>query len=161
MIMHKIEHVVLLMLENRSFDSMLGWLYEKGRPAKNVPELTPGQRAYEGLQGLRLQHYEPYENVDETGTIKVSPIRGAKGLNVPNIAPGETFTQVTTQLFDKNWIEMTTPREMLLAGKWRTEAELNATNYMNRPESERAEAERNNLIVVLAENSKHPVEYFQ
>src|SRR6266436_5710178 len=111
MIMNKIEHVVLLMLENRSFDSMLGWLYEKGRPAKNVPELTPGQRAYEGLQGLRLQHYEPYENVDATGTIKVSPIRGAKGLNVPNIAPGETFTQVNTQLFGRDFKENELPKQ--------------------------------------------------
>ena len=117
--MNKIEHVVLLMLENRSFDSLLGWLYEKGKPAKYVPELKE-EHAYEGLQGLKL---EDYENVDATGKIKVSPIRGARGLNVPNIAPGETFTQVTTQLFDKNWIAMTTPRELLLAGKWRTEAE--------------------------------------
>jgi phospholipase C len=98
MSMNKIEHVVFLMLENRSFDSMLGWLYEKGHPAKNVPELRRGGRAYEGLQGINLQ---AYENVDATGTIKVSPIRGAKGLNVPNIAPGETFAQVTTQLFGK------------------------------------------------------------
>src|ERR1700686_2984626 len=120
MIMNKIEHVVLLMLENRSFDSMLGWLYEKGEPAKYVPELKE-KHPYEGLQGLKLKDYE---NVDATGTIKVSPIHGAKGLGVPNIAPGETFTQVTTQLFDKNWIAMTTPRELLLAGKWRTEAEL-------------------------------------
>jgi phospholipase C len=94
--MDKIEHVVLLMLENRSFDSLLGWLYEKRSPARNVPSLRPGERAYDGLQGLRLQDYE---NVDATGTIRVSPIRGARGLNVPNIAPGESFAEVTTQLF--------------------------------------------------------------
>ena len=105
--MNKIEHVVLLMMENRSFDSLLGWLYEKGRPAKNVPELTPGQRDYEGLQGLKLQGYE---NVDATGTIKVTPIRGAKGLNVPNIAPGETFTQVNTQLFGRDFKENELPK---------------------------------------------------
>src|SRR6266446_9917133 len=148
MIMHQIEHVVLLMLENRSFDSMLGWLYENGSPAKNVPELTPGQRAYEGLQGLKLQDYE---NVDATGTIKVTPIRGAKGLNVPNIAPGETFTQVTTQLFDKHWIEMTTPGEILLAGKWRTEAELNKTKD--------PEGERNTLIVEMSGHTNQPGGY--
>ena len=94
--MKKIEHVVLLMLENRSFDSLLGWLYEKDGPAKNVPDLKPGERAYEGLQGLDLSKFE---NVDATGTIKVKPIRGVQGLNVPNIAPGEEFEQVTTQLF--------------------------------------------------------------
>nr|WP_067290325.1 alkaline phosphatase family protein [Marinobacterium profundum] len=94
--MKNIEHVVVLMLENRSFDSMLGWLYEKGEPARNVPDLKPGERAYEGLQGLDLNSYQ---NVDSTGTIKVSPIRGVQGLNVPNVSPGEDFFQVNTQLF--------------------------------------------------------------
>ena len=31
--MEQIEHVVVLMLENRSFDSLLGWLYEDPRCA--------------------------------------------------------------------------------------------------------------------------------
>ena len=34
MSMNEIEHIVVLMLENRSFDSMLGWLYEKDSPAQ-------------------------------------------------------------------------------------------------------------------------------
>src|SRR5262249_29255141 len=38
---------------------------------------------------------------DSTGTIKVSPIRGAQALNAPNIAPGEQFEEVATQLFGK------------------------------------------------------------
>ena len=33
--MSQIEHVVLLMLENRSLDSLLGWLYER-RPRPDV-----------------------------------------------------------------------------------------------------------------------------
>jgi hypothetical protein len=48
-------------------------------------------------------------------------------------------------------IEMTT-RGVLLAGKRRTEAELSGMS---------AEDQRNHLIVMLAENSNHPVEYFQ
>ena len=105
--MNKIEHVVLLMLENRSFDSLLGWLYDDKRaPAKHIPALKPGEHAYEGLYGglygLSQQEFlQAYENVDATGKIKISPIRGAKVLNVPNIAPGETFAEVTTQLFGK------------------------------------------------------------
>jgi len=145
--MNKIEHVVLLMLENRSFDSMLGWLYEKGHPAKNVPKLGTGDRDYEGLQGLKLQDYE---NVDATGKIKISPIRGAKGLNVPNIAPGETFAEVTTQLFE-NPIEMT-PGGILVAGKWRTQDELNKMS---------AGDIRNTLIVELSKRSIRPGGYFQ
>jgi len=147
MIMNKIEHVVLLMLENRSFDSMLGWLYEKGHPAKNVPKLGTGDRDYEGLQELDLQ---AYENVEATGKIKVSPIRGAKGLNVPNIAPGETFAEVTTQLFE-NPIEMT-PGGILVAGKWRTQDEVNKA---------KAEDIRKALIVELSKRTIRPEGYFQ
>jgi phospholipase C len=94
--MNDIEHVVVLMMENRSFDSMLGWLYEKEAPERNIPALKAGERAYEGLQGLDLQ---AWENVDSTGTIKAAPKRGVQGLNVPNVAPGEEFSQVSTQLF--------------------------------------------------------------
>ncbi len=121
--MQQIEHVVLLMMENRSFDSLLGWLYEQGHPARHVPPLRQGLRAYEGLQGLDLG---AFENVDATGRIKVKPTRGAQGLNVPNIAPGENFAQVATQLYE--WpFEMTfappiqmTPGGVLAAGGWRT-----------------------------------------
>jgi len=52
--MNKIEHVVLLMLENRSLDSLLGWLYEHDTPHHNIPPLKPGERQYEGLQGIDL-----------------------------------------------------------------------------------------------------------
>lgn len=53
----QIEHVVLLMLENRSLDSLLGWLYENDLPAQNIPPLRPGERPYEGLQNLDLSRY--------------------------------------------------------------------------------------------------------
>lgn len=55
--MSQIEHVVVLMLENRSLDSLLGWLYEKDHPQHNIPPLAGGARAYEGLQGLALDQY--------------------------------------------------------------------------------------------------------
>ena len=154
--MDKIEHVVLLMMENRSFDSLLGWLYEKGAPAKNIPALNSRERPYEGLQGLDLN---AYENVDATGRIKVKPIRGAKGLGVPNVAPGENFAQVTTQLFE--WpFEMTfappiqmTPGGVLVAGKWRTQDQVGKMT---------AEDIRNTLMVELAKYSKEPVQnYYQ
>jgi phospholipase C len=38
MSMGNIKHVVVLMVENRSFDSMLGWLYEKDTPAQVIPQ---------------------------------------------------------------------------------------------------------------------------
>ena len=39
----EIKHVVVLMLENRSFDNVLGWLYADAgnRPPRNIPDATP------------------------------------------------------------------------------------------------------------------------
>src|SRR3546814_14000203 len=51
-IMEQIEHVVLLMLENRSLDNVLGWLYETGRPARVVPEGSPAE--FNGVAGHDL-----------------------------------------------------------------------------------------------------------
>lgn len=44
-ILPRIEHVVVLMLENRSLDNLLGWLYadQENRPAHNVPMPTDGR----------------------------------------------------------------------------------------------------------------------
>ena len=99
MSMDKIEYVVVLIMENRSFDSLLGWLYDDKRaPSKHIPSLKPGERPYEGRHG---HHPQEYENVDATGSIKVMPTHGANGLGVPNIAPGEKFFEVNTQLFEK------------------------------------------------------------
>lgn len=152
--LQQIEHVVLLMMENRSFDSLLGWLYEQGQPARQVPPLRPGQRPYEGLQGLDLA---AFENVDATGRIKVQPVRGAQGLNVPNVAPGENFTQVATQLYE--WpFEMSfsppiqmTPRGVLAAGGWRT---LDAAMRMS------SEQVHDALAAAMAENSRQDKGYF-
>jgi phospholipase C len=42
-----IDYVVFLMLENRSFDSILGWLYKDERPSKFVgDDATPSTRVY-------------------------------------------------------------------------------------------------------------------
>ncbi len=152
--MQRIEHVVLLMMENRSFDSLLGWLYEHDDPSHHVPPLRPGERAYEGLQGLDLA---AFENVDATGRIRLRPARGAQGLNVPNLAPGENFAQVATQLYE--WpFEMTfappiqmTPRGVLAAGGWRTH---DAVKTMT------ADQVREGLIAAMVDNSNQTARYF-
>lgn len=92
----QIEHVVMLMLENRSIDNILGWLYENDTPQLNIPPLKPGERAYEGLQGLDLSTL-----VNQAGNLSSPPVRGASGLTIPSISPGETLEQVHTQLFNQ------------------------------------------------------------
>ncbi|MFC1747971.1 alkaline phosphatase family protein [Pseudomonadota bacterium] len=92
----QIEHIVLLMLENRSLDNILGWLYENDSPNLNIPPLKKGERAYEGLQGVDLKDF-----TNQAGELSSPPIRGASGMTIPSISPGETFNQVHTQLFNK------------------------------------------------------------
>jgi phospholipase C len=48
-----IKHVVHLMLENRSFDSLLGWLRWGGqsRPKNHVPALRSNEKEFYGLEG--------------------------------------------------------------------------------------------------------------
>lgn len=96
----RIEHVVVFMLENRSFDSLLGWLYEQESPCHNLPPVAPGERAYDGLHGLDLNRF-----ANSAGGLSVAPRRGASGLNVPQIDPGESFAHVNVQLFEKAVVE--------------------------------------------------------
>ena len=84
MSMDKIEHVVVLMLENRSFDSLLGWLYE-----------DRAQQQFRGLQGIDLAKFE-----NKAGSLAVRPTRGAAGFTVPTVDPGEEFEHVLQQFYD-------------------------------------------------------------
>ena len=82
-----IDHVVVLMFENRSFDNLLGRLYEPGEVA-----------SFEGVLGKDLSNPIPSwvghrEDQD--------PVRYgvASDMNTPNPDPGEEYPHVNTQLF--------------------------------------------------------------
>ncbi len=94
MSMKNIEHVVVLMLENRSFDGMLGWLYENHGPSKNIPEAKPEDK-FRGLHGVDLSKFV---NRAQYG-LSSPPVRGAAGFTVPSIDPGEEFEHVNMQFF--------------------------------------------------------------
>ncbi len=94
MSMDKIEHVVVLMLENRSFDSLLGWLYEKDSPSHNIPAAAPDD-LFRGLQGIDLAKFE-----NRAGNLAVKPTRGAAGFSVPTVDPGEEYEHVLQQFYD-------------------------------------------------------------
>jgi phospholipase C len=84
---NKIKHVVVLMLENRSFDCVLGQLYV-GRPDFN---------------GLTGNERNPLTG-GVGGTVSVwnnrTIVRGT--MTIPSPDPGEKFTDITTQLFGLN-----------------------------------------------------------
>lgn len=76
------EHVVVLMLENRSFDNMFGYLYQNGVP--------PGKQ-FEGVVGNNLS------NPDESGA--AVPVSTQTDFHQPFPDPGEEFDHITAQLF--------------------------------------------------------------
>ncbi|MFZ1409899.1 MAG: alkaline phosphatase family protein [Micropruina sp.] len=96
MSMNNIEHVVVLMLENRSFDGLLGWLYEHDCPEVNIPPLKPGDVCFQGLAGLDLTKFV---NQADLG-LSSPPVRGTAGPATPPVAPGEEFEHVNMQYFD-------------------------------------------------------------
>jgi len=83
------------MLGNRSFDSMLGWLYKNDAPAFNIPAAAPGD-LFRGLQSVDL---DSFTNTAMSGTLSAKPTRGVQGFTVPDIDPGEEFSHVNAQFY--------------------------------------------------------------
>ncbi len=84
-----IEHVVVLMLENRSLDHMLGYLYSA---SGNV---SPTGSAFEGLTGNE-------QNLDASGTpVKIFQISSStpNAYSMPGSDPGEGYMATNSQLF--------------------------------------------------------------
>jgi phospholipase C len=55
--LNRIEHIVVLMLENRSFDNVLGWLYD---PDNKAPfDKVPRGQKFEGVSGKELCNPRP------------------------------------------------------------------------------------------------------
>lgn len=88
------EHVVVLMLENRSFDNLLGYLY------------TKDQKNFEGVDGKGLSNPIPpaYQFKGENG-VPVTEVTVARNTNPvdyqkPFPDPGEDYPHVNTQLFN-------------------------------------------------------------
>ena len=84
------DHVVVLMLENRSFDNLLGYLYEDGVP--------PGKQ-FEGLQDKVIEIPVPERAVDYKEHKIVQPHK-AKDYHQPYPDPGEVYQHVNTQLYN-------------------------------------------------------------
>lgn len=96
MALKDIEHVVVVMMENRSFDSLLGWLYDNktNPPPHNIPPQSP--TTFEGLTE------KTYFNLNNNNT-PIYANRPPKGWpsasTVPTPDPHEEFDHITTQIF--------------------------------------------------------------
>src|SRR6202022_4274269 len=83
-----IKHIVQLMLENRSFDQMLGFLYES---SGNV---SPANQPYEGLTG---NESNPDDAGREIKVFKIDPQQHT--YLMPGADPGEGFHNTNYHLF--------------------------------------------------------------
>jgi len=83
---HRTDHIVVVVFENRSFDNLLGYLYQPGEKS-----------SFEGVSGRNLTNPIPgYADGAERGVVPVHP---AANLDSPAPDPGEEYPHVNTQLF--------------------------------------------------------------
>ena len=95
------DHVVVLMLENRSFDNLLGYLYSQKYP---VP---PGQQ-FEGVDGKNICNPIPpgWQFTDENGKrVTEVPVARIEDIDLTRFSPpypdpGEDYPHVNTQIFN-------------------------------------------------------------
>jgi phospholipase C len=88
-----INHIVVLMLENRSFDHMLGFLYA------DSGNVSPAGQAFEGLTGTESN---PGASGTEAVTVfKIQPATTST-YYMPGADPGEGYTATNSQLFGSN-----------------------------------------------------------
>jgi phospholipase C len=106
--MDQIKHLVVVMMENRSFDNLLGFLYAdvNNQPPINIPAPPSGaQTTFDGL--IDSNPTSPYWNPSNgdyfTGKdpVKVFATRGTTGAQpflVPDHDPHEEFANITLQI---------------------------------------------------------------
>ena len=94
-ILSGIEHIVVLMLENRSFDNILGWLYDD----KNAPPFNqvPSGQTFDGVSGKNLTN--PWDKSGPQIVVQV-PVGATTDPTNPYPDPGEVYANVYQQLYN-------------------------------------------------------------
>ncbi len=111
----KFDHVVSIMFEGRSFDNLLGRLYQPGEVA-----------SFEGVIGKDLSN--PIPELAADGVDQLSVWYGvAANMDTPDPAPGNEYQHVNTQLFGRidprsNWCraarDMVSPYNRSAGARW-------------------------------------------
>jgi phospholipase C len=106
--MEKIRHLVVLMLENRSFDNMVGYVYadKANHPPINIPPPAEGHRTtYDGLSKPAPDDdfWNPgnanFFEDPPTDPQKIPVTEQVTDFRMPIPDPGEEFVHITSQLF--------------------------------------------------------------
>lgn len=118
MSMDKIRHLVVLMLENRSFDNIVGWLYadQDNRPPRNIPAPQHGPNTYKGLS-KPVEGTDFWNPINEDFFRAAPPVKefvteSASDMRVPNPDPEEHFRHMTFQLFGPQIPSRGAPNQM-------------------------------------------------
>jgi len=85
-----LDHVVVIMFENRTFDNLLGRLYQPGEVA-----------SFAGVTGLGLSNPVPEwaAGASPGNAPRLVPYGTTTDMNSPSPDPGEEYQHVNTQLF--------------------------------------------------------------
>ena len=87
-----IENVVVVMLENRSYDNVLGWLYNSG----NAPPFNQAPKGQQGLDGLNGTETNPSPNNGPTVTVSAAAATTINGnLFRPPPSPPSTLVKIS------------------------------------------------------------------
>jgi phospholipase C len=99
----RIEHIVVLMLENRSFDNLFGWLYDIANqpPFDHTPPAN-----FEGVYGKNLSN--------PTSMGKRIPVGKGSEPTAPFPDPGEAFEDVYEQIYGKKIPAVTNGAKLIL-----------------------------------------------
>ncbi len=89
-----IDNFVYLMLENRSFDNLMGWLYEHDHPAQIISGPSTEGKPFMGLE------VGAYSNQFDDDPTPHGVQRGTATLTTPDPDPHEPYLHVTKQLFN-------------------------------------------------------------
>ena len=84
-----VQHIVVLMLENRSFDHMLGYLYS------STGNVSPSGQPFEGLTGSESN---PDDNGNPVAVFQIEPTT-PNAYYMPGADPGEGYMATNSQLF--------------------------------------------------------------
>ena len=94
--MSNIKHVVYYMLENRSFDNIMGWLYDSQNPPKHIIA-SPDKKniAFMGLE--ENKYFNQFAGDDTRHFVQ----KGTESMAVPSPDPNEGYADVNFCLFEQ------------------------------------------------------------
>lgn len=102
--MDQIDHIVVLMLENRSLDCLLGYLYGDGGPEHFVP--TTNTAPFDGVAGKSLFNLvdplQPEGPNNPKIPVAPAPWQTQLDMTQPNPDPGEEYPHINRQLFGQD-----------------------------------------------------------